>query len=134
MVAPATAVLDRGPRPTDAAGHDRRAGRPAPRRHEARAPGSRAPRPALLARTLARRVRPRARGSRRHRQIADEPRARAAPRGDGGGAAMNDLEQRLEELFMADSRARRVDRVTIGARGGSRLAPFAFVGAVALAT
>lgn len=47
---------------------------------------------------------------------------------------MNDLEQRLEELFMSDSHSRRVDQVNVNAPRGSRLAPFAFVGAVALAT
>src|SRR5437763_1477876 len=46
---------------------------------------------------------------------------------------MSDLERRLEELFMSDSRARRVDQVTVARRRGTTLAPAAFIGAVALA-
>ena len=46
---------------------------------------------------------------------------------------MNDLERRLEELFMSDSGARRVERVNVRvSRRG--LPAFAFLGAVSLAT
>jgi len=44
---------------------------------------------------------------------------------------MNDLERRLEDLFMSDSRARRVDRVNVAARRGTRLGALAFIGGVA---
>lgn len=48
---------------------------------------------------------------------------------------MNDLERRLEELFMSDSRARRVGRVRLGARPRlDALRGPAFLGAVALLT
>src|SRR5919198_1693379 len=78
-------------------------------------------------------MRPCARNSRRHRQVAAESRARAAARGHAGRKAMNDLESRLEELFMADSRARRVGRVFLASRGSTFLGNAAFVGALALA-
>jgi hypothetical protein len=48
---------------------------------------------------------------------------------------VNDLERRLEELFMSDSRARRVGRVRVGARPRlDALRGPAFLGAVALLT
>jgi cytoskeletal protein RodZ len=48
---------------------------------------------------------------------------------------MSDLERRLEELFMSDSRSRRVDQVNVtgGARRRAPLAAAGFIGAVALA-
>jgi hypothetical protein len=47
---------------------------------------------------------------------------------------MSDLERRLEELFMSDSRSRRVDRVNVARRTGTPLVAAGFIGAVALAT
>src|SRR4051794_19101846 len=47
---------------------------------------------------------------------------------------MSDLERRLEDLFMSDSRARRVERVNAPPSRRGRLAPFAFLGAVSLGT
>ena len=46
---------------------------------------------------------------------------------------MSDLERRLEDLFMADSRSRRVTSVNVPARRATPLRGFAFVGATALA-
>ncbi len=46
---------------------------------------------------------------------------------------MSDLERRLEELFMSDARARRVDQVNVSGRGRNRFAPAGFLAAVALA-
>lgn len=46
---------------------------------------------------------------------------------------MSDLERRLEDLFMSDSRSRRVTDVNVPARRASRLRGVAFVGATALA-
>lgn len=46
---------------------------------------------------------------------------------------MSDLERRLEDLFMSDSRSRRVTDVTVPARRTSPLRGVAFVGATALA-
>ena len=46
---------------------------------------------------------------------------------------MNDLERQLEELFMSDSRARRVDQVNVPAARRSRFGGVAFVGGVATA-
>ena len=46
---------------------------------------------------------------------------------------MSDLERRLEDLFMSDSRSRRVTDVTVPARRTSLLRGVAFVGATALA-
>src|SRR4051812_5340394 len=47
---------------------------------------------------------------------------------------MSDLERRLEDLYMADSRARRVEQVNVAPRGRSPFAPLAFVGGVAALT
>ena len=46
---------------------------------------------------------------------------------------MSDLERRLEDLFMHDSRSRRVSDVTVSARRANPLRGVAFVGATALA-
>ncbi len=46
---------------------------------------------------------------------------------------MSDLEKQLEEVFMTDSRSRRVERVNITAARSGLLGNVAFVGAVALA-
>jgi hypothetical protein len=46
---------------------------------------------------------------------------------------MSDLERQLEELFMSDSRSRRVDQVNVPAPRGSRFGGSAFVGGVAVA-
>ena len=46
---------------------------------------------------------------------------------------MSDLERQLEELFMSDSRARRVDQVNVPAARRSRFGGAAFVGGVAMA-
>ena len=46
---------------------------------------------------------------------------------------MSDLERQLEELFMSDSRARRVDQVTVPAPRRSRFGGPMFVGGVAMA-
>ena len=45
---------------------------------------------------------------------------------------MSDLERQLEELFMSDSRSRRVDQVNVPAPRRSRFGGLAFVGGVAL--
>ncbi len=46
---------------------------------------------------------------------------------------MTDLERQLVELFMSDSRSRRVDRVNVGARRRNGLGSLAFIGGVAAA-
>lgn len=45
---------------------------------------------------------------------------------------MKDLERKLEELYMSDSRSRRVGSMAVGARRTSRLTSLAFVGGVAV--
>ena len=47
---------------------------------------------------------------------------------------MSDLERRLEDLFMSDSRARRVERVNVAQRAPRPFAALAFVGGVAAVT
>ncbi|HUQ42212.1 MAG TPA: hypothetical protein VM052_06905 [Candidatus Limnocylindrales bacterium] len=46
---------------------------------------------------------------------------------------MNDLERQLEDLFMSDSRSRRVEQVNVPGPRRSRVSGFAFVGGVAMA-
>src|SRR4051812_21774318 len=47
---------------------------------------------------------------------------------------MSDLERRLEDLYMSDSRARRVQQVNVAPRGRNPFAPLAFVGGIAALT
>lgn len=47
---------------------------------------------------------------------------------------MNDLERKLEELFLSDSRSRRVGKVDVRHRVATGFAPLAFVGGVAAVT